>query len=122
MNAIARSRALVEDAFADPSRWAQNMAAAQTLLTGALNESPNDLVTLTCLGAVLCDQAKYGDAIDLLERAVALGSNDGHTHYNLGVARVGCALNRQAKIAFKRAQGLRASPETWTAYFDPQAQ
>lgn len=122
MNAIARSRALVQEGFANDNRWEANMAAAEALLTKAMSEAPEDIDILTGLGAVLCDQAKYRHAADVLERAVRLGSTDSNTHYNLGVAWVGCATGKKAAAAFDRARGFSASPDTWTAYFDPQAQ
>ena len=74
------------------------------------------------MGAVLCDQAKYGEAVDMLRRAVQLGSTDRNTHYNLGVALVACGARKEAMVAFERAQGFSASGESWEAYFDPQAQ
>jgi predicted Zn-dependent protease len=122
MNPIAASRALVLDGFASADRWSSNVAAAESLLWTVLEASPEDMTALTSMGAVLCDQAKYSEAVELLKRAVQLGSTDRNTHYNLGVALVGCATPKEAMAAFERARSFNASPETWAAYFDPQAQ
>jgi len=122
MNAVTESRTLVQDAFANPKSWASSMATAEAVLRKALNDVPDDVALLTCLGAVLCDQGKHRHAAELLEKAVRLGSTDRNTHYNLGVALLASARPAQATAAFKRAKGFTASPRTWEAYFDAQAQ
>lgn len=122
MNPVSTSRALVQESFANAGKWNANMAEAESLLTSALNESSDDITALTCLGAVLCDQAKYQRATDMLKKAVELGSTDRNTYFNLGVALFAHAAQEEAMDAFRRAQSLDASPETWEAYFDPQAQ
>lgn len=98
------------------------MAQAETLLTDALQAAPDDIALLTGLGAVLCDQGKHKQAAVLLESAVRLGSTDRNTHYNLGVALAAFTTQERAMVAFNHAKGFDASPETWEAYFDAQAQ
>lgn len=121
-DAMAASLALVRQAESDAGRWDAHMAGAEALLRHALQASPQDTGLLICLGAVLCDQAKYQDAVHALEAALKLGSTDSHAHYNLGVALAGLAKPRKAMAQFGKASGLAASGQTWTAYFDPQAQ
>ena len=121
-DALAASKALMQELHSDTSRWDANMAAAEAVLRRALAQSPQDVATLTCLGAVLCDQGNYQEAVTLLDLAVKLGSGDSHTHYNLGVVLLGHAQPGKARAAFKKAQGYPASALTWQAYFDPQAQ
>lgn len=120
--ALAASKALMQELHSDTSRWDENMAAAEAMLRRALLQSPQDIATLTGLGAVLCDQGKYQEAVALLDLAVKLGSGDSHTHYNLGVALLGHAQPATARAAFKKAQRYPASALTWQACFDPQAQ
>ncbi|MDX8123903.1 tetratricopeptide repeat protein [Janthinobacterium sp. GMG2] len=126
MDAIAASKAHIRLAEGDAGQWDMHMAAAEAVLRGALQANRQtdrqDTALLTCLGAVLCDQGKYREAVNVLETALTLGSTDGHTHYNLGVALAGLAKPRKAMAQFGKAQGLAASSLTWTAYFDPQAQ
>jgi predicted Zn-dependent protease len=122
MNPFAASRALVLEGFADADKWAHNAAAAEALLAEALKKAPENVSALTCMGAVLCDQARYREAVDVLQRAVQLGSIDRNTHFNLGVALMACGTRDKALAAFERAQRFSASNETWEAYFDPQAQ
>lgn len=121
-DAIAASKSLMQELHGDTSRWDENMAAAEAMLQRALALSPQDTELLTCLGAVLCDQGKYQEAVALLDLAVKLGSGNSHTHYNLGVALLGHAQPATARAAFKKAQRYPASALTWQAYFDPQAQ
>ena len=130
MDAIAASRAHIRLAESDAGQWDAHMAAAETVLRSALpaarrtdpQANRQDTALLTCLGAVLCDQGKYREAVNVLETALTLGSTNSHTHYNLGVALAGLAKTRKAMAQFGKAQGLAASSLTWTAYFDPQAQ
>lgn len=126
MDAIAASKAYIKLAEGDAGQWDMHMAAAEAVLRGALQSDrqtdPQDTALLTCLGAVLCDQGKYREAVNVLETALTLGSTDSHTHYNLGVALAGLAKPRKAMAQFGKAQGLAACSLTWTAYFDPQAQ
>ena len=122
MNCIEESRRLVDKAFANAEQSAVHLAAAQGLLAARLKEHPDCVATLTCLGAVLCDQANHRKAIRVLEKAVKLGSSDRNTYFNLGVALVALGARKEAMANFKRAQGLDAWPESWAAYFDAQAQ
>ncbi|MGK5042560.1 tetratricopeptide repeat protein [Janthinobacterium sp. GB1R12] len=122
MDAIAASKAHIRLAEGDAGRWEAHMAAAEAVLRSALQAAPQDTALITCLGAVLCDQGKYKEAVIVLETALKLGSADSHTHYNLGVALAGLAKPRKAIAQFGKAQGLAPSSLTWTAYFDPQAQ
>lgn len=126
MDAIAASKAHIKLAEGDAGQWDAHMAAAEAVLRSALpadrQANRQDTALLTCLGAVLCDQGKYREAVNVLETALTLGSTDSHTHYNLGVALAGLAKPRKAMAQFGKAQDLAASSLTWTAYFDPQAQ
>ncbi|QKY02764.1 tetratricopeptide repeat protein [Janthinobacterium lividum] len=122
MDAIAASRTHIQLAEGDAGQWEAHMASAEAVLRSALQAARQDTALITCLGAVLCDQGKYRDAVNVLETALKLGSTDSHTHYNLGVALAGLAKPRKAMAQFGKAQSLAASSLTWTAYFDPQAQ
>ncbi|MNY53447.1 hypothetical protein D3C86_1892070 [compost metagenome] len=91
------------------------------MLSKALVESPGNVLTLTCLGAVLSDQGKHKEAASALRRAVELGSTDRNTFFNLGVATMNFSTRAKAMSAFRGADGLQASPQSWPAYFDAQA-
>ena len=92
------------------------------MLRADSSRAPNDVLVLTCLGAVLCDQAKHKEAAEFLQRARQLGSVDRNTHFNLGVALLNTATHSEAMVAFNRAKLLTADPQSIEAYFDPQAQ
>jgi Flp pilus assembly protein TadD len=59
--------------------------------------------------------------VTLLSRAASNGSTDRNTYFNLGVAVLNCGKHENAKKWFEKARGLEANPESWKAYFDPQA-
>ncbi|UKE61213.1 tetratricopeptide repeat protein [Xanthomonas translucens pv. poae] len=119
---LARARALVDAAMRDPQRWPAHLAQAEALLIAAAASAPDDTAALTCLGGVLCDLAKYGEAAEVLQRAVRLRSDDRNTYFNLGVALLNSGKRLQAMQRFRQASSRRASAATWAAYFDPQAQ
>ncbi|MBB4126946.1 Flp pilus assembly protein TadD [Xanthomonas translucens] len=121
-HSLARARALVDAAMRDPQGWSAHLAQAESLLRAAAASAPDDSAALTCLGAVLCDQGKYREAAEALQRALRLRSDDRNTHFNLGVALLNSGKHRQAMQRFRQAASLRASAATWEAYFDPHAQ
>ncbi|NHZ97372.1 UDP-N-acetylglucosamine-peptide N-acetylglucosaminyltransferase [Massilia sp. CCM 8734] len=95
------------------------MDAALALLEQARASHPRDAQVLTCLGAVLCDRALYREAESVLREALALGSLDRHTTFNLAVAVANTGTRGQALALFRAAAKLQPSAVTWTAYFDP---
>jgi Flp pilus assembly protein TadD len=122
MQTISTSRQLVKEAWASADKWQGNYAAAEQLLREAATKQQANTLVLTCLGAVLCDQAKYKEAADVLASAAKLGSNDRNTYFNLGVALLNVATHEEAMTAFSKAKQLVADGASWEAYFDPQAQ
>ena len=119
MSLISESRKLVDQAWQSPGTWDANYAAAEALLRQALARTPDDPLTLTCLGAVLSDVGKHGEAASLLRRAVELGSTDRNTFYNLGVALVNRGALKRGRSLLLKAAEMTASPESWSAWFDP---
>ncbi|NHZ34950.1 UDP-N-acetylglucosamine-peptide N-acetylglucosaminyltransferase [Massilia sp. CCM 8692] len=95
------------------------MDAAQALLEHARASHPHDAHVLTCLGAVLCDRALYREAEAVLRAALAQGSLDRHTTFNLAVAVFNTGTRRQALALFGAAAKMPPSALTWAAYFDP---
>jgi Flp pilus assembly protein TadD len=124
MNKIDESRALVEEIWARPEAWETNLRSAEALLASALAAHPDDIRALTCMGAVLSDQARHEEAVPMLRHAASLGSTDRNTYFNLGVALLGCATKAEAEAmtAFDTARKFDAADGSWEAYFDPQAQ
>jgi len=110
-----RARALVDEIWRDQSLWDENFRAAVAVLEEALARAPDDIKTLTNLGA---DCGRKGDAVRYLERAVALGSRDRHTTFNLAVALLDRDRERAMEL-FERASALDPGVDTWEAYFDP---
>jgi Flp pilus assembly protein TadD len=94
-----------------------NYAKAINLLNEALEENPEDVDTLTNLGAALCDTGRHEEAKFYLRKAVALGSRDRHTYFNLGVACIN--TNEESRPFFDASRAMVKSSNTWGAYFDP---
>ncbi|QNK68607.1 tetratricopeptide repeat protein [Variovorax sp. PAMC26660] len=121
LDIISASRSLVEEAWQKPETCESNLVCAEAILSKALLEVPGDVLALTCLGAVLSDQGKHEKAASVLQRAVGLGSTDRNTYFNLGVATMNCGTREKAMDAFRSAERFKASPLSWEAYFDAQA-
>lgn len=122
MQSISISRQLVKEAWVCAEKWRGNYVAAEKLLRQAAAEEKSNALVLTCLGAVLCDQAKYKEAADVLSKAVCLGSQDRNTYFNLGVALLNTATHEDSMLAFSKARQLKSDGASWEAYFDAQAQ
>jgi len=121
VRALRSARAGVDAAFAGTRDAAAALAAAAATLETAIAAHGEHPQLLTGLGTVACDSGEHGRARVLLEQALALGSRDRHTVFNLGVALFNTGCSAQAKAAFTRAGRMTASPETWEAWFDPLA-
>ncbi|MDL5364008.1 tetratricopeptide repeat protein [Xanthomonas sp. NCPPB 2654] len=122
MNALLRARSLVQAIYQQPQRWDANLAEAEALLRDALRTQPHDPELLTGLGTVLCDLGRHDEAASVLRQALKRGSRDRNTCFNLGVALRNGAGRRHASLYFAKAAALQASPRSWEAYFDAQAQ
>lgn len=121
MSTIDACKALVQEAFSSPGKWVSNLARAEALLSAEVAREPMNTLLLTCLGTVLCDQGQHGRAVEVLSRAVDLGSSDRNTFFGLGVAVLNSGSHEEAMEFFAKARLLEPSPQSWEAYFDPQA-
>lgn len=121
MDNFNEARRLVDHAWQHLEHWERDMAAAQALLEHARASHPHDAQVLTCLGAVLCDRALYHEADTVLRAALAQGSLDRNTTFNLAVAVFNTGTRRQALTLFRAAAKLQPAAITWTACFDPHA-
>ncbi|MEN5395479.1 tetratricopeptide repeat protein [Stenotrophomonas sp. TWI377] len=121
VHALLSARSEVEAAFAGTRDADAALATATATLEAALSAHSEDPLLLTGLGAVACDRAQYVRAREVLQRALALGSDDRHAAFNLGVALLNTGRTAQARAAFEQARTMAASPFTWEAWFDPQA-
>src|SRR5262245_26532041 len=84
----AEVQRLYDLAWERSANWSPSMASAEKLLREHLEQDPDCIDAMTSLGAVLSDQGKHREAVDVLSRAKSLGSRDGNTYYNLGAALV----------------------------------
>lgn len=121
-SALDIARRHVDAAFNGTANADLALCNARTLLQHALATQPKSIPLLTCLGAVACDQGEHAEARVLLEQALALGSTDRNTVFNMGVALLNTGETTLAGKHFFRASAQPADPQTWAAYFDPQAQ
>ncbi|WP_307549028.1 tetratricopeptide repeat protein [Xanthomonas sacchari] len=113
-DALVRARALVAAAMTDPQGGAAPLAQAEALLLAALAAAPDQV-------ALRCDLRQYDAAVEVLQRAVRLRSDDRHTYFNLGVALLDSGAGEQAMQRFRQAATRAGSAATWEAYFDPHA-
>lgn len=121
MDTISVCQKLVKEAWSASAKWNENYAEAEKLLRLDLSQGGSKALGLTCLGAVLCDQAKYDEATKVLQEAIALGSQDRNTYFNLGVALLNTSTHEAAMVEFNKARTLTADARSFEAFFDPQA-
>ncbi|TCV96430.1 hypothetical protein EC912_102781 [Luteibacter rhizovicinus] len=117
---VTSARALVNQAWSSPMSY-EPLWEARTLLENALKVDQDNVVVLTCLGAVLCDLHLHPEARTVLERAVRLGSTDRNTFFNLFVATIDSTTRKNARAVLDRGAHLDRNEATWEAYFDAQA-
>lgn len=117
---VNSARALWKLAWRSPMSY-QPLQEARAILEATLEADQNDVVVLTCLGAVLCDLHLYAQAREYLEQAVHLGSTDRNTFFNLYVAMLDSEAMEEARAALDKGAHFERNPVTWEAYFDPQA-
>jgi Flp pilus assembly protein TadD len=121
MTALEEARHLNADGWANLGHMEPNNVRARALLEEALAADPDNTGLLTGLGAVLSDAGLHAQAVAVLKRAVALGSQDRNTFFNLGVAVLNKGSADDPMPFFEEAGKYQASPETWEAYVDFQA-
>ncbi|GFE87699.1 UDP-N-acetylglucosamine-peptide N-acetylglucosaminyltransferase [Steroidobacter agaridevorans] len=122
LDAVRQARRLIEEAYKLTHLWERNYSRARSLVEDQLAGNADDILLLTCLGAILADQRHHLEAVRALKRAVANGSTDRNTYFNMGVAVFEWRTPEEARGWFERANALQADPESWEAYFDPQGQ
>jgi Flp pilus assembly protein TadD len=120
MTELERVRQLIKEGWRTSPYSSAKHEQALAILEAAVAAAPTSTVLLTCLGAMLSDLGCFERAIDPLQRAVALGSVDSNTFYNLAVAALNSARMHgvDPRATFAKAATLTASPDTWQAYFD----
>lgn len=119
-DSVTSARALWKLAWRSPMSY-EPLREARAILENSLKTDQNDVVALTCLGAVLCDLHLYAQARENLGRAVRLGSADRNTFFNLYVAMLDSETMEDARAALDQGAHLERNPVTWEAYFDAQA-
>ncbi|WP_152618338.1 UDP-N-acetylglucosamine-peptide N-acetylglucosaminyltransferase [Burkholderia pseudomallei] len=118
---LTSARALVAQAWNDPTSYHALLRESQALLEAALWSSPNDVAVITCLGAVLCDLHLHAEAREHLAHAITLETTDWNTYFNMFVAMLKCSTFDDARKMLVRGAELEADPVTWQAYFDVHA-
>ena len=110
---------LDEEVWKNTKVWEINYTKIIKISDEALKHDPNNIITLTNLGAALSNSSSHEKAIKVLQKAINLGSIDRHTYFNMGVACVN--TQKEHMSFFKKAGKLKNSDYTFEAYFDPQA-
>jgi hypothetical protein len=119
---VTAARTLVDRTWTnDPVPYDTLLGEARALLERALDDNPDDVAVLTCLGAVLCGLRLHAEAREYLVEAIHLGSTDRNTYFNLFVAMLEGSSMDEARAVLKGGAAFAADPLTWEAYFDPHA-
>ncbi len=95
---------------------AGNRAAAEELGRQVLDENPANGAALTLLGVVCLAQNRCAEAVEHLQRAVAVLPDDWVVYANLGVAIAGLGRPADAEASFRRA--LQLEPNHADTHFN----
>jgi tetratricopeptide (TPR) repeat protein len=110
----------VGTSLASPTLRAQCVPAVQRLITtrkydeartelqAQLKRAPGDDAAMECVGRLLLDQGESGDAVDWLEKAVAINAKNAQHHLSLGLA----LRAEGGKASMLRAPGLMTRMKT----------
>ena len=102
---------------ADSHHRAGDLAAAEALYRRVLNESPDELVALSQLGALCAQTQRYAEALPLLERALTIDPEHGPTLMNLGVIHAAEGRGEAADACFRKGAAAEPNdPETQKNY------
>jgi len=113
---------LYREIWEDMNKWNVNLSQCEGILIQYLEDEPNNVESLTSLGAVLSDLGKPRKALKYLKEAEKIGSDDKNLYWNIAVTKMN--LNDERPFAmqyFEKAKQLKANPRTIKAYFDAQA-
>lgn len=116
-----KAKILIREAWTDSKKWQESFDRAKEILKKALSLRPEDETTLINYGTILCDLGDHREAAQYFIEAINRGSEDKNAFSNLGIALINCGDIEKAMDYIKEANSKRASPLTWEAYFDPQA-
>lgn len=109
-----------ELAWLKSTRWKELMEESTYFFEKSLVLEPNNIETLTNLGASLSTRGKHKQALEFLKAAEAAGSTDKNTFFNIGVSMMNIGSERgMARDYFTKACNYTKNPNTIEAYFDP---
>lgn len=102
--------------FAQPPAWIEQAAryyqageseAAARCCHAALREHPRDFDAMHLLGVLATDARHTTEAIDLLQRAIAVRGDVAQAHYHLGNALLAGGRERDAMTSYAAALALQ---------------
>ena len=114
-----RAREIARSIHDAPDAWDQRLGEAERLLRAELERSPENPLTHANLGAVLCDRGEHREAVQLLRRAVELGSDSRQTLFNLAVSILNAGSWAGRPKEFLLAEERPEHPDQWEVFFDP---
>lgn len=91
-------------------------AAAERAYRQALDADPEHAQSALNLSALLCEQGRCDDAVQVLARALAYHPDEAGLHFNLGIALEDQRRTDEAIAAYERALSLQ--PELADAHFN----
>ena len=107
-------------------RWndSKNMESIEiemmSILDNLLGENPDDVISLTNLGALQSDMGNHDKALKTLRLSERLNFNDSNLYKNIGIVMINLADYRHlAKSYFEKSRELPKNEFTFVAYFDP---
>lgn len=116
MKARNRRQAQLENALRPLAKLVEQRRyeAVEKTARELLKVLPGHPFVLKSLSFALIGQQRHGEALPVLERAIAIDGQDAELHNNLGIALTALLRSDQALVAFDRALALApGDPDVW---------
>ena len=115
---LKTAQALEAESWKDSKNMSRLWIEVIAILEDVLKHNPENVITLTNLGAIYSNFAKYNDALELLKKAAALNFEDKNLYFNLGVVLIGLKLEKEASEYFIASSKMESNELTFSAYID----
>ena len=125
---LKRVKELEVESWKDSKSMERKWLEIVAILEDVLKQNPQNVISLTNLGAIFSNLGRYEESLELLKKAEQLNFKDKNLYYNLAVVSIlvdftAPSLERERKINqyFETSKTMESNDLTFEAYIDYQA-